>query len=41
MRIVEDDPDQIYCFGMRPRMIAQQAVDRPQCKRQKRVTAAV
>jgi hypothetical protein len=41
MRIVEDAPEQIYGFAMRPRMIAQHALDSSQSKRQKRVAAAV
>jgi hypothetical protein len=41
MWIVEDTPKQIYCFAMRPRMITKRPLDRPQCKRQKRIAAAV
>jgi hypothetical protein len=41
MWVVEDVPEQIYRFAMRPRMIAKRPLDRAQCKRKKRIAAAV
>jgi hypothetical protein len=45
MWVAEDVPKQIskqiYRFAMRSRMITKRPLDRPQCKRQKRIAAAV
>src|SRR5260221_14700961 len=41
MGIVENVPQQVYCFAIGPRMIAKHTLDRSECKRDKRVAAAL
>jgi hypothetical protein len=41
MRVVEDIPEPIYGFAMRPRLIAEYALDLSQRKRENCVAAAL
>src|SRR5262245_66321285 len=41
MRVVEDVPELIYCLAISPRLIGNHALNRSQCKRKKRVAAAL
>jgi hypothetical protein len=41
MWVIEDVPELIYCLAISPRLIANHALNRSQCKREKCVAAAV